>query len=281
MTSTLPFLGTRTVAVPVDFFGSLRKTVESDASPLTVDVVRDAGYHAGQALFDTFSAWLSERGEEAPDSLDDERFSAMSAEFFEEYADLLGSIYIAHPHGGRAIPLAERQMLTLREKSKVLEGKLRELVQFGEENDSISERLHRITLALLKARDIGALLDALYAALQRDFAISAVTVRAWPNALDLQRNEFAEVSPVAHVFAESLAEPYFCAQPMFESASWLPAAEQNIGSLAYLPLRAESTFGLLVLASEDDDRFAPDKGTLYLARLSEAVSMALRRYCEV
>ena len=85
MTSTLPFLGTRTVAVPVDFFGSLRKTVESDASPLTVDVVRDAGYHAGQALFDTFSAWLSERGEEAPDSLDDERFSAMSAEFFEEY----------------------------------------------------------------------------------------------------------------------------------------------------------------------------------------------------
>jgi uncharacterized protein YigA (DUF484 family) len=83
------------------------------------------------------------------------------------------------------------------------------------------------------------------------------------------------------VFAESLAEPYFSAQPMFESASWLPAAEQNIGSLAYLPLRAESTFGLLVMASEDDDRFAPDKGTLYLTRLSEAVSMALRRYCEV
>jgi len=201
-------------------------------------------------------------------------------EFFEEYADLLGSIYIPHPHGGRAIPLAERQMLTLREKSKVLEGKLRELVHFGEENDSISERLHRITLALLKARDIGALLDALYAGLQRDFAISGVTVRVWPNALELERGEFAEVSPETHVFAESLAEPYFSAQPMFESASWLPAAEQSIGSLAYLPLRAESTFGLLVLASDDDDRFAPDKGTLYLTRLSEAVSMALRRYCE-
>jgi uncharacterized protein YigA (DUF484 family) len=202
-------------------------------------------------------------------------------EFFEEYADLLGSIYLPHPHGGRAIPLSERQMLTLREKSKVLEGKLRELVQFGEENDSISERLHRITLALLKARDISELLDALYANLQRDFAITAASVRAWPNTLALQRSEFAEVSPEAHVFAESLAEAYFSAQPMFESAAWLPAAEQSIGSLAYLPLRAEKTFGLLVLGSEDQQRFAPDKGTLYLTRLSEAVSMALCRYCEV
>ena len=200
-------------------------------------------------------------------------------EFFEEYADLLGSIYIPHPHGGRAIPLSERQMLTLREKSKVLEGKLRELVQFGEENDSISERLHRVTLALLKARDVSTLLDTLYANLQRDFAIPAVTVRAWPNMLELERSEFAEVSPETHVFAESLAEAYFSAQPMFESATWLPAG-QNIASLAYLPLRAEQTFGLLVLGSEDAERFAPDKGTLYLTRLSEAVSMALRRYCE-
>ena len=136
-------------------------------------------------------------------------------EFFEEYADFLASMHIPHPHGGRAIPISERQVLTLREKSRVLEGKLRELVEFGEENDSISERLHRITLALLKARDISALLDSLYANLQRDFAITAASVRAWPNTLELQRSEFAEVSPEAHVFAESLAEAYFSAQPMF------------------------------------------------------------------
>jgi uncharacterized protein YigA (DUF484 family) len=209
------------------------------------------------------------------------RYLKEHPEFFEEYADLLASIQIPHPHGGRAISLSERQMLTLREKSKMLEGKLRELVQFGEENDSISERLHRVTLALLKAGDISALLESLYANLHRDFAIAAVTVRVWPNTLDLDRTEFAEVSPEAHVFAESLSEAYFSAQPMFESAAWLPTAEHSIGSLAYLPLRAEKTFGLLVLASEDTKRFAPDKGTLYLTRLSESVSMALRRYCEV
>jgi len=64
--------------------------------------------------------------------------------FFEDYAELLAQIYIPHPHGGRAIPIAERQILTLREKSKMLEGKLAELIQFGEENDAIGERMHRL-----------------------------------------------------------------------------------------------------------------------------------------
>ena len=41
--------------------------------------------------------------------------------FFEDYADVLAQIYIPHPHGGRAIPLSDRQMLTLREKSRTLE----------------------------------------------------------------------------------------------------------------------------------------------------------------
>jgi uncharacterized protein len=46
-------------------------------------------------------------------------------EFFEEYADFLSSIYIPHPHGGRAVSINERQILALREKARKLESKLR------------------------------------------------------------------------------------------------------------------------------------------------------------
>ena len=52
-------------------------------------------------------------------------------EFFEHYADMIGDISIPHPHGGRAIPISERQIISLREKNKILEGKLRELVEYG------------------------------------------------------------------------------------------------------------------------------------------------------
>lgn len=85
LTSTFSLLGARTVAVPVDFFSALRKAVESPLSSVTVDSVRDAGFYAGQALFDAFSAWLAERGETPAESLEDARFTLLVADFFSEF----------------------------------------------------------------------------------------------------------------------------------------------------------------------------------------------------
>ena len=67
-------------------------------------------------------------------------------DFFENYADVVADVMIPHPHGGRAISISERQILTLRERAKQLEAKLSELIQFGEENDVISEKVHRLTV---------------------------------------------------------------------------------------------------------------------------------------
>jgi hypothetical protein len=48
-------------------------------------------------------------------------------------------------------------------------------------------------------------------------------------------------------------------------------------SFAYLPLRAdEQSIGMLILASEDAQRFYPGMGTLFLQRIAEIVSCALR-----
>ena len=43
--------------------------------------------------------------------------------FFEDYADVIAEIFVPHPHGGHAIPIAERQILTLREKNDELESR--------------------------------------------------------------------------------------------------------------------------------------------------------------
>ena len=99
--------------------------------------------------------------------------------FFEDYADLLSQIFLPHPHGGRAIPLSERQVLTLREKSKALEAKLAELIQFGEENDAISLKIHRLCLALLGSKDLDSMLSALYLHLREDFAVPHAALRVW------------------------------------------------------------------------------------------------------
>jgi len=197
--------------------------------------------------------------------------------FFEEYADLLSQIYVPHPHGGRAIPLSDRQVMSLREKAKALEAKLAELIQFGEENDVISEKVHRLAVALLSARTLPTALHELYYNLREDFAIPHASLRLWRGAGD--RVEFRPASAELRDFAAKLDEPFCGANANFEAAAWFDEAAPHIRSMAFMPLRElDETFGLLALASEDNARFYPEMGTLYLKRIGEMVSAAMLRF---
>ena len=68
-------------------------------------------------------------------------FLKNNPQFFADYADVVAEIFVPHPHGGHAIPIAERQILTLREKNNELEARFKELVSYGTENDQISEKV--------------------------------------------------------------------------------------------------------------------------------------------
>jgi uncharacterized protein YigA (DUF484 family) len=201
-------------------------------------------------------------------------------EFFEEHVDMLSAIKVKHPHGTHAIPIVERQMLNLREKSKQLEGRLRVMVNFGEQNDVTSERMHRMTLAMLAAPDMFTLLQSIDSHLQEDFGLDASAVRLWGGAQGSVLAEFDAASEHTIAFGDGLTGPHLSAEPMFESGGWFPNAAE-LESYAYIPLRAEKPFGLLVFASKDPTRFTPDMGTLYTQRLGELVSMALRRFLEL
>jgi uncharacterized protein YigA (DUF484 family) len=196
-------------------------------------------------------------------------------EFFEEQADFLATIMIPHPHGGRAIPISERQILALRDKSKLLEDKLRELIVFGEQNDAIGEKLHRLTLALVAARDIEGMVSALHFNLREDFAVPHTVLRLWPEGGHAQLPEFDAVSAAARDFAESLSNPYCSAHAMVDTAEWFGEAAAHLRSFAYVALKNGRSFGLLAMASEDAQRFYPEMGTLYLKRLGEVAGAAL------
>ena len=199
-------------------------------------------------------------------------------EFFDDYAERLAEIYIPHPHGGRAIPISERQILTLREKNKQLEGKLREVIQFGEENDAISEKVHRISMALLAASDIRGVLNAIHLNLREDFAVPHVALRVWRPGTHADLADFKPVSDTTREFTASLGNPYCVGHAMVDTAALFGEVGPHLRSFSYLPLRDSETFGLLALASEDPQRFYPEMGTLYLKRLGELVGAAVARY---
>ena len=199
-------------------------------------------------------------------------------EFFEHYAELLGEIYIPHPHGGRAIPISERQILTLREKNRQMEGKLREVIQYGEENDAIGVKVHRLSIALLGASELRGVLNAAYLNLREDFAVPHVALRLWRGANRADLPEFGAVSAASREFAAGLANPYCSGHPMVDTAGLFGEASPHLRSFSYLPLRDGETLGLLALASEDSQRFYPEMGTLYLKRLGDLIGAAIARH---
>ena len=207
--------------------------------------------------------------------------------FFEDYAELLTQISVPNPHGGKAIALSDRQVLALRDENKALRAKMAELIQFGEENDAIGDKMHRLSAALLQAPDLAAVIATLHLNLRDDFAIPHTALRIWregANPAGAGSPEFSAVSDRIQDYAAGLAEPFCGPSGNVEAAAGFGEAAPHVRSVAHIALAEPGPagtpgpcMGLLALGSEDVLRFYPDMGTLFLKRLGELSSAALAR----
>jgi len=217
---------------------------------------------------------------------DDEavRFLLENPDFFDAHPELLTQMRFPNPHGGQAIALSERQVLALREENKALKAKLQELVEFGEENDAISTRMHKLVLLVLSAAAMPELLAALHIGLREGMTVPHTALRIWGgrpySGEGADREEFSAVGTGIKEYAAGLSRPYCGPSGNPEAATWFGEAASHVRSVAHMPLHdADGTcIGLLALGSEDVLRFYPDMGVLYLQRLGELTGAALRRF---
>lgn len=198
--------------------------------------------------------------------------------FFEEHAELLARIKLTSPLMGRTVSLQERQMEVLREKMKVQELRMAELMRIGQDNDSITHKFHEWTRSLLLARNDVDLPHVLVTGLQTIFAVPHATLRLWNVASEFSHTWFAEgPSEDVRIFTNSLTAPFCGKNDDFEAASWLDDAA-SVQSISMIALRTEdgsNAFGLLVLGSPDPQRFTADMATDFLAQIGETASAAL------
>ena len=151
----------------------------------------------------------------------------------------------------------------------MLEGKLAELVKFGEENDAISEKVHRLAMALVGSRDFAALVQSLYFHLREDFAVPHVALRIWGKSVPADFQEAGPVDEAQRRHASAMGGPQ-CGQAAGNPfVAWFPEAAEQLRSVALVPLGQTTAFGLLALGSEDPQRFYAEMGTLYLRRIGE------------
>jgi uncharacterized protein YigA (DUF484 family) len=170
-------------------------------------------------------------------------------------------------------------MLALRDKNKQLESKMGELLQFGEENDAISEKMHRLAVGMIAANSFQSVLHTLNFHLRDDLAVPHVAVRLWDRPTESDElPEFTEVSKELQAFSETLGHPYCGSTTGFETSSWFGEASLHIRSQALIAMRnGGGTIGMIAMGSEDGERFYNGMGTIYLERLGEMASAALAR----
>ena len=211
-------------------------------------------------------------------------YLAQTPGFFERHAGLLATVQLQHPHGARAVSLQERQAEMLRDKIKGLELRIVDMIRNGQDNVTLADRLHRWTLAVMRAAGTPSVLpDVLLAELRHQFMIPQASLRLWGVAPEHETAEFAaSVSADVKAFASSLTQPYCGVNSGFEAARWLGLSESGgtATSLALIPLSQAGAnegkpFGLLVLGSPDPTRYTAEMGTDFLTRVGEIASAGL------
>ncbi|MSP86369.1 MAG: DUF484 family protein [Methylotenera sp.] len=201
--------------------------------------------------------------------------------FFEQHASLLTEIFLPSPHGSGAISLAERQQLAQRDKIRVTETMMAQLIAFGEQNDMTSQKVHNFSVKLIENQDFNHLPRLVSESMQQVFAVTQSLVRVWVSPSDATLAQGATFTPVNAAFSDwvsALNTPYCGVKP--ELAEGL--MQDHLQSFAFIPLYQagdqKQVFGVLMLGSDDAQRFKADMGLMYLNRIGDLVSASFSAY---
>ena len=154
-------------------------------------------------------------------------------------------------------------------------------------NETVMRRFQERELALLGATDLPELIERLTAGLRKSFALESVQLVLFdPHGVVAElMTALGADTCIPHVCMES--DVYGALQrypdlhhpllgPWDQRHQPFPAPTQRLRSEALLPLRqADGISGFLHLASSDPDRFRPEQGTVFLARLARIAALCL------
>ncbi|HQO54401.1 MAG TPA: DUF484 family protein [Ottowia sp.] len=208
------------------------------------------------------------------------QFLIHTPDFFERHAGLLSAVQLTSPHGGRAVSLQERQAEMLREKIKLLEQRLMEMMRHGNENMLIADKLLRWSRQMFLVARPADLPAVLVSELRSQFSVPQAAMKLWDLAEVYAGEPFAQgASDDVKSLARSLTAPYCGVNAGFDAVQWLDDPDAA-ASVALIPLTAgpaSAAFGLLVLASPDSQRYQAGMATDFLERIGELASAALSR----
>ena len=202
-------------------------------------------------------------------------------EFFLRHPELATQLKLRHVCGD-AVSLIEYQVTVLKSQNHQLRRKLKELINNARDNEELSQRLQRLTLALIDCDKLETVFATLYEAMREGFQADQVAIRLFvpprspedgglgefltddPRVSRAFGNVLKASNPVCGRLKKGQLELLFCKK------------EEPIGSAVLMPLGIVERFGLMAIGSQDKTRFHPGMGTVFLRQLSEVATHVIQ-----
>lgn len=206
-------------------------------------------------------------------------------EFLSAYPELAAKLTMPpREQGGAVASLAVYQMQSLRDKNAELERRLAELIEIAAENEKLMERVHALTVALLRANTLEVTVRTVVAKLSADFHTEQVRMLLFGDEPKLPRADWLRQVPGG---AEALPEFAEFLQNGEPSSGRLSSEKlerlfgDSAGDIQSVAMLHLGEAGILAIGSADPNRFQPGMGTLFLKMISATITAALARSRDV
>ncbi|HEY8682316.1 MAG TPA: DUF484 family protein [Rhodanobacter sp.] len=203
-------------------------------------------------------------------------------EFLSDYPDLAAKLTMPREQGAVS-SLAVYQLQSLRDKNTELERRLGELIAIAAENEKLMERVHALTVALLRANTMEVTARSVVAKLSADFHSEQVRMVIFGNEPQLPRADWLQQVAGPEALPE-LADFLHQNEPAagrLSSEKLTRLFGQNAAEVRSVAMMRLGDSGMLAIGSSDPDRFQPGMGTLFLKMISATITAALARSRDV
>ncbi|OQX13666.1 MAG: hypothetical protein BWK73_11500 [Thiothrix lacustris] len=203
--------------------------------------------------------------------------------FFREHEDVLDGLSIPHLHTGGAVSLLERLVQRQRDQYRELQERQSEMLKAARDSEHVIARLHHLALELMTCDSLDDVVGTCNHMLRGDFKADNVVLRLIGHGRARDGLHFIDPDDK---YLKQLSTLFRKRQPVCgrlrpRQQMFLFGDEgASIKSAVLIPLFEAREIGVLALGSENETRFYPGMGTLFIGQLGDLVARALARYLE-
>ncbi|MBC3766551.1 DUF484 family protein [Neptunicella marina] len=202
-----------------------------------------------------------------------EEYLISNPDFLVSHPNILNKIKVPHQVHG-SVSLIERQAEQLREKVKILQKQLSELIEVAKQNERIYRIYADLNLRLFKCRSIVEVQQSLTDVLLNQLELDEVSLKLFGSD-----NDLPETSK-HHLLKKRFNNRFYYLGRLSHAEMNMVFEKQTTGSVAMMLIGEQGEMGLLAIGCKQPHHFHPGMDTLLITQLQQFLTLVVPQLAE-